>query len=259
MDERSGETVEALSVWGALANVTWRYLTRGVGVWAVVGAMWGAAHLSGSNDASVIFWVLGLLVSFGAALVFPASVWQEYTESKRAKRRRELIRAAARSGVLPSQATREERLRQLLSDSSGTLLAAALVEALLIAPFALNPGMLLRYGGTIDWGFTIFALFVVLPLPLYIVYSLRADLNDVGSSSVATARAERAFREATRDKGGLQGSLVLDEHARQVGGELTMQVNAGGLEVHEEVALGLDGAQGAEAHGEVVAQAEGRS
>ena len=47
--------------------------------------------------------------------------------------------------------------------------------------------------------------------------------------------------EAVKDRRQLAGSLVLDEHTQgKVGGELTMRQEAGGLKVHEEVALGLD-------------------
>ena len=239
MSGRVEDVPRETSVWEALGRVTWRYVSRGLVFWLLVGVVAGIGVVTGSRIAWELAVVFGIAVSFGAALVFPASVWQDYVEAKRAKRRRELIRAAARSGVVPSRATQEERFKQLLSDSSGTLLAAVLLEALLIAPFALNTGMFF-HGSSIDWFFVGFAGFVVLPLPLYIVFSMVADLNDIESSSVATARAERAYREAVEDKKGLEGSLVLDEHARQVGGELTMRQEAGGLAMHEEVALDLD-------------------
>ena len=107
------------------------------------------------------------------------------------------------------------------------------------------------HANRIEWGFVVFAAFMVLPLPAYIVFSMVADLNDVGSSSVATARAERAYKQAIEDKEGLAGGLALDEHARREGGELTMQQEAGGLAVREEVAFDF-----AEERAEVAAEQE---
>ncbi len=74
---------------------------------------------------------------------------------------------------------------------------------------------------------------------MFTAFSLWRDARNKESSSAATARAERAYREAVKDREQLAGGLVLDEHARQVGGELTMQQEVGGLEVHEEVAFGF--------------------
>ena len=50
----------------------------------------------------------------------------------------------------------------------------------------------------------------------------------------------KAHELKSKSKEELVGGLVLDEHARQVGGELTVQQDAGGLAVHSEVVLNLE-------------------
>ncbi len=77
---------------------------------------------------------------------------------------------------------------------------------------------------------------------MFTAFSLWRDARNKESSSAATARAERAYREAVKDREQLAGGLVLDEHvSSHAGGELTVQRQVGALEIHEQVALDLEG------------------
>ncbi len=241
-NEADGDEVPEEVGWReALNEVGKRHMARGGAMWLFIAIVYGLSDLFIPRLFFEISVVLGILITIGGVLlVFPAAVQERVMESRRAKRRAELTRAAAKSGVRPSQTTRGERVRQWVSDSLRNLVGAAIIEAIVVTPFALNTHKFFYYG-SIDWSFVAFAATMILLLPLYIAYSFWSDLRNTESSTVAMARAERAYREATKGKEDLSGALVLDEHAsRQVGGELTVQQEAGGLEVHEEVALGLD-------------------
>ncbi len=249
------DSMKELSVWAALWKVGKRYLKKGAVTWAVLGSVWGVVtalddsslgHLwaiTAAEDLWMLAIVLGILVSIGAMLVFPASVWQAFDESRREVRRRTLEAATEQLGSTPPdeiELSSQERFAQLIKDSSPALLAGALFEAFLLSPFLLNAWFLYELDGSYSWSVVMFILMLALLIPVFASWSLWRDSRSEETSSSATARAERAYREAVKDHEQLAGGLALDEHARQAGGDLTVQQEAGGLEVHEEVALGFD-------------------
>ncbi len=128
------------------------------------------------------------------------------------------------------------RLKHAVRASAGTLFVAGLVEAFILGVIAYNEHEFTF--GNVEAKVMVSAVFL-LSIPLWAAVSLWKDVTTPRKASNARARVEYAYRAAVVDKEDLAGGLVLDAHVRS-GGELTVQQEAGGLEVHEEVVLDLD-------------------
>ncbi len=227
---------------------------RSTAMWTMVAALFiGSAIVVDSvlemDGASVVIIVPTLVISVLAAvislLVFPASVWEEHVEGKREAKRHAFEEAAAKLGApAPEEVslTPREKLARVLHDSRRPLVATAVLEVVVALPFVTHPEVLRAADGGFDTFMTAVMLAMVTPIPLYTAFSLLVDAFSDDTSSAADARAERAYREAVKDREQLAGGLVLDEHvSSHAGGELTVQRQVGALEIHEQVALDLEG------------------
>jgi hypothetical protein len=156
----------------------------------------------------------------------------------RAERRRVFDEAVTRLGAsqYDVELSLNDKIRRVVWDSKGMLASAAALEFFFAMPLLMG---ILR-GFRFEHPFNVVVyLAMALPVPLYVLWKLRMNLH-FDADALDTVRAERAYREAIKDREELAGGLALDEHARREGGELTVQAEAGGLEVREEVTLGLD-------------------
>ncbi len=233
--------------WGEAARrVLLRYLRRAVRV-GVIGAV-GMAAFNQARDVLAVKVILMILVVVAAisALMFPASVLDEVNGSREAVRQRELLDAIARVGAdapAPSDRVRVRGLRHLVLDSSATVLVAAFIEVAVFLPIvaylAMIPDRPIMYSFALISAATFAVAFPV----CIIVMNLFVEEDELAGAT-GTARVERAYREAVEDRSQLAGGLALDEHVgASGGGALTVQAEAGGLEVHDEVALDLDAEQ----------------
>jgi hypothetical protein len=246
-DEHEEQPEEGAALKAALVDYLRKLTISAWGVVLFIGALIFVDESVGMGGASaalivptIVFSVIAAVVSL---FVVPASAWEEHVEGKREARRHELEDAVARLGeVAPEEVslTPWEKLRRVLYDSRKTLLAAVVLEVLVALPFVTYPEVLRADGGGYDAFMTAVMFAMVAPIPLYTAFSLLVDAFSEDTISAADERAERAYREAVKDKGQLVGGLELDEHARRAGGELTVKEQAGGLAIHEEVTLGFD-------------------
>jgi hypothetical protein len=159
----------------------------------------------------------------------------------RAERRRVFDEAVTRLGAsqYDVELSLNDKIRRVVWDSKGMLASAAALEFFFAMPLLMG---ILR-GFRFEHPFNVVVyLAMALPVPLYVLWKLRMNLHFDDMGALDGVRAERAYREAIKDREELAGGLALDEHARREGGELTVQAEVGGLEVHEQVVLDVDGA-----------------
>ena len=247
MDEDDGilMTQEPTDWFSAARRVVDRSM-RSVGYWFIAMAaavLMFAAAVGGllSTTLAVASGVLAFLVgSFGLAGVclFPVRVWEEQLASKNRARLEEVQTAIARiggSGAEEVEPTLGDRLEQVLNAQRLGLGMAAVLEVLVVF-------VALAFAQKVEADASALPTFlwVVGIIPALVCVMLGKEVWRKDPTTMASARAERRLREAVKSKEELVGGLVLDEHARQVGGELTVQQDAGGLAVHSEVVLNLE-------------------
>jgi hypothetical protein len=191
-----------------------------------------------------VFIMCGLNVVMFMWMGAPIAVAHERTVFKRDAQLRELKRMNAMMGVETPQGAHlstRDLFWNIVRDSKSTLVGAAFVEACLafVLFFPLRE-LLARPEPDLT---ALVALTAALGVaPVYVIISLLVRAWRGGGRAEEFARVELAYRHALRDHEQLMGGLVLDEHVGGSGGELTVQAEAGGLEVREQVVLDVDGA-----------------
>jgi hypothetical protein len=198
--------------------------------------------------------VLLYMVMLGLSLSPPLHYWQLRKDA------RERQDAMHRRDVLVKMSVSEEievpfglRLEHAARASVGTLVAVGCVEVFIVGVLAYNAHDF-TYGNVSAKATT--AAFFLSVLPAWTAFALWRQATTKGTASNARARVEHAYREAVVDREQLAGGLEIDARAGGSGGELTVQAEAGGLEVREEVALGSVGIEGARVGEELEAEQE---
>ena len=236
--------------WGeAFKDAARRYAVAFGSVFTVALATWLVEQSSGTYGLWAIVFLCVFMMLLVLLPMFLNDVATQVKKSKRTVRRLEFEEAATRIGAMDVDVELSlwDKIKRVVWDSKGLFAFAALIEFFLSLPLI---GLIMS--GDLSNPFNVvLGLAFALPVPLYVLWKLRMNLHFDDTGSLEAMRAERAYREAVKDRAELAGGLALDEHARQVGGELTMQQEAGGLEVHDEVALDFE-----EEHAEVAAEQE---
>jgi hypothetical protein len=197
--------------------------------------------ITGAVVVTPIFYIMGAITLGGmAAFCFPMEAYDTHRRSRQDADLERLAHHTERvGGPAPEEydTTFGERLVQVAREVSGVLIGAGLVEAFFIWSWSSH---VRRFNESGDWGYLWDYAFITSLIPVAGAIVLTRRASSTSSPAAQAVQVRRAYREAVKDKEQLAGGLVLDEHARQVGGELTMRQEVGGLEVHEDVALGLD-------------------
>ncbi len=177
-------------------------------------------------------------MSIGAALV---SLGRERVVARQRERRAEIEGALDKVGVPdgpPPEVGFGERVRRLVSDNAHVFAGVVGVQ------IGVGHRVLLDlWGGwgegTLDAAGVALAVFVLVPLPIYLARLLWSETKEHSENAAAT-RAERLLERATQDRAQAVGGLELDAQAPGSGGGLTVRAEAGSVQVHEEVLLGFD-------------------
>ncbi len=174
-----------------------------------------------------------------ATLVLGGVVWSaletlgEVRTNTNARRRLEYEAAVSHMGETTSaELTMREKLSRAARESKGFLLMSMCVGIPCTLPF------IVKVTGT---GMSdkplLLAFILAWTGPLIAFATLWSHVVQDIEGAMAEEHAKKAYRESAGDREQLAGGLVLDEHAARAGGGLTVQQDAGGLEVHEEVVL----------------------
>lgn len=186
---------------------------------------------------------VGAFWSCAFALLMGYMVWRDHRTWRRVGQRFEYERAAARAGVRLGEVdvSGVARVRHALRAVAEPALGAAAVVG------ALGAVTMLWGNATSGLQITVFGFgFIGLLTLLFTLY----DASREEGFSHDAARAEAAYREAVREGADLDGALSPHVEAGE-GGELSVAAQGGGVALHEEVALDLDGQASAPARDEV--------
>ncbi len=233
MDELHGEAPEG-KTWSAAARTALpRHLKRILWWPPAAIALWFALNaLFHPRYAYMAFVIVHQIVGAMLPLILAASVREEVLDSRRAVRRYELAHAMKRLGV-----TRED-LEPTEKEAIGYLQAESGCAYIMLSAVSIASIISMVWFSIVIRGAPFF-LALFLPVGFLVVLILD-EKKYTTSSLVQDAHAEKVYRRALEDRSQLAGGLVLDEHVGASGGELTVQAEVGGLEVHDEVALDLE-------------------
>ncbi len=214
----------------------WKYARFFGALAACSAAMWLLAF---TNELMILFilWEFALLfiVSGGVAAAFGELFMTLQTNSNMRRRLEYEVAVSHMGGVTDTiKLTTKEKLSRATRESKVTLVMDVCIGIACALPFVLH--MTPLSPGTDGW--RLLGCFVLVWVgPLCVFQTLRMHMVKDVRGAMAEEHAKKAYREAVKDREQLAGGLVLDEHAARVGGGLTEQQDAGGLEVHEEVVL----------------------